>query len=500
MATVGSRPAHSLTVLPTQLAVTVVSAFAAVLLGVLTVAAPVSVLVLLAACGGIALAWFTWHFPARALVTLVAALPFYQPISARLYMMGLPLNLLADARYWKEVVVLVLAAKLVASGFAPRDAVDWLAVVLLAIVAAYVLVPSAPGGPSLLERVLAARQDGAYVIVFLAARHLRLPDWVPRRVELAILAGGAVLSLFAFWNYQDPVGWTRWVGDMGFIRYQTLALKVASVPALSIGNLAGRQFIRAGSLFLSSLSLAHFLAIPVAIGIARAAQSRARRLEVFAGGLCVVALLLTLTRSMIATVPLMVAIVVLVARSRGRLLSTVIIAAVLIAPLAVSVDFGAKLGEAFNPRSHSTAGHVSALQSDIDYLFRVPLGAGLGTAGATTQRFQSGGITPESGIFQIGIELGFAGLVVFLALIGATLRQLARFARDGSPFATAAMAGLAALTVGAIVLHPFEDLFTSWSIWILAGLAIRQALPPVQAGDAPSPVARPTPATISMSG
>jgi O-antigen ligase len=313
--------------------------------------------------------------------------------------------------------------------------------------------------------------------MFMVARNL---DWdrdrVSRRAQVVLIAAGCGQALAAFWNHFDPAGFSQWVQTSGLVEYRTLA-GAAVNNVVVYGILAGQRFVRAGGLFLEPLSLAHFMLVPTGVVIGLLAAGRRVRFLLPLALVCVAGVTFTLTRSAIVAVPVMVLTAVLVGRARERTAVGVLVAVVVLSPLLGALGLGGQLQDAVDPTAARTSGHLFALGRDITLMLSGPLGHGLATGGATGQRFNVvGSVTAESWYFQVGVELGVLGLVLFCALLYQVMAALWRGARLGSPAAIAALCVMSGLAFSSLVLHAFGDMPTSYSAWLLAGLALPAGL------------------------
>lgn len=166
--------------------------------------------------------------------------------------------------------------------------------------------------------------------------------------------------------------------------------------------------------------------------------------------------------------------------------------------LSIILLVGIFLGKDILLRSNSTKEHffrpLRALQSMID----APLGRGLGTAGPATNRLSDTCVyleagsdiswtdslpelcvfvgetqvrpahrvcdcpfLPENWYLQIGVELGFIGMLIFTALIFIVLSSIQK-----QPVLFASFLGI---SIAALFLHAWEDSAIAYSIWLLVG-------------------------------
>lgn len=164
-------------------------------------------------------------------------------------------------------------------------------------------------------------------------------------------------------------------------------------------------------------------------------------------------------------------------------------------------------------RTQSLIGHLEKPAKAVALLRAHPLGMGLGTAGPASNHFSDtcvffdlgadiswaksipnicvflGGVRKlppgkvcecplltENWYLQWGVEMGFAGLLLCILIVGLPLLSVRRI----SPFSVRAfpILALAGIAVGGLFLHAFEDSGVAYTVWILlaaAGLSVPDA-------------------------
>jgi hypothetical protein len=421
--------------------------------------------------GLVVLVRVAWRRPDIALVALVVGIPFQQLVLARAFAWGVTPRILSLSRFWKELLLALLVVKALTLAI-KFGRVDRWAIAYTLVTFAYVAIPFGPN--AIYTRAIAAREIAAFVIVFLVARHLPLPEGTAANIESAALVCGVILSGLAFWNHFAPDSWADWLQSTRLNDYQrTLVGEQALSPAVVRTEIAGRSFVRAGSL-MTFLTLPYYLAIPVGIAIARGVSGRASRWVQLAGLVCAFGILVTLTRSAIALAPFVAALGLWYGRRRGKMALALILTSVALFPLASSVNITDLVASGLDTDNGSTNSHIERLKESNERLWSEPLGSGLGTSAAVAQRFSvESGITNENWYYQIGTQTGFIGMGLYVALLLLVLAGLARRARAGSATALAALCALAWISLGGVVLHTLSDLAVAWTIWMLAGLATK---------------------------
>ncbi|MBA3757292.1 O-antigen ligase family protein [Candidatus Saccharibacteria bacterium] len=134
----------------------------------------------------------------------------------------------------------------------------------------------------------------------------------------------------------------------------------------------------------------------------------------------------------------------------------------------------------FHTSSESTSEQSSnevraqALKQGASDIVSEPLGRGPGTAGPASFRNDSLPRISENYYFQIGQELGVAGMLVFIAINLLVARQL--WEKRSQQLAKILLISLAGITVVNLVSHAWADDTLSYIWWGLAGIALTPAI------------------------
>lgn len=415
---------------------------------------------------------FAWYRPDLGVLSLVCVLPFNDIVLARFYALGIPARVTEGSRLWKELVVVTLVAWMINQRTKGGDGLDKVTAAFLAIVVLYVILPI---GPDVYVRLLGARADAMFLVLFLVARVIPDPQRLGLRIELAVLIVGAIVSLIAFWNVLSPDSFEAWIRGTGLVDYRARAPGARYKDILIYGTTNATHSVYAGSIFLSAIVFSYYLLLPIGIALSRLLTRRLRLLDAVSGGLCVIALVLTQTRSAMAAALLMVVLALVSGFRKSRLVVAIVVLAVALVPLADTLNLGGRFAAALEPTNSSTNDHIEALRSSRDRISSEPFGSGLGSAGGISQRFRvQGGITNESWYLQIGTEVGVIGMLTFIWVLLFTLWRLWPRVRAHDAFAPAPLFALAGVAAGGLVLHTLADHATAWTLWILAGLALSQ--------------------------
>lgn len=123
----------------------------------------------------------------------------------------------------------------------------------------------------------------------------------------------------------------------------------------------------------------------------------------------------------------------------------------------------------------SDQGHLSALKNGLSDLRHSPLGDGPGTAGPASVYNDHPSRIAENYYIQIGQEVGWLGLVMFI-LINLGVGYLL-FLRRGDPLALSLFASLIGITFINMLSHAWTDDTLAYVWWGLAGIAMVAAKP-----------------------
>ena len=175
------------------------------------------------------------------------------------------------------------------------------------------------------------------------------------------------------------------------------------------------------------------------------------------------------------------------AGGRYRLMVLVIAATVVAVPLSAGSVFRGRLQNSVGGTAdRDNTLHKSALLHSTEKIIKSPLGLGLGSNPTTGARYDTSTLTySENSFLQVGVELGLAEMLVFIALYLALLNRLQDEARRRGPGASLAggmwLAGWG-LFVAGFFLHVWTLFSVSMSFWGLAGAALSPPgeTPPLQ--------------------
>lgn len=427
--------------------------------------------------------------PDRALLVLIVVLPFQALLLSWLYARGVPASALKSLSAWKELVGLGVVVAGVGGFVRQRqrlDRFDLVGLAFVAFIAAYAIAPRlfAPGAPTATDvRWLAFRQGAAFVILFLAARHANLSDDFTRRAARVVMGVGSVIAAVAVYEFFFSGSWNSFVVDtVQYPKYQFFVTNTTPFNFLDIRQYAvigGNRVERVGSVLFSPLTLGFYLLLPFAIALQRTIRDGLRSA---AGAVLVLTgagLLLTQTRA--ALVGAVVVALVTLRRAAGQSerrrlqFAAVLVAVVIIAlPAAASTGLTSRVATTASGEGQNATDHVDAFWKGVRTVGSHPLGLGVGTSAGVGQRFQVQGTTITENYYeQVGVEVGIAGMVLFIALTIMLLRRLRRASLAISDVGVGAVCTAAwGLAVGAFFLHTWTDFSTAWTFWALAGAVV----------------------------
>jgi hypothetical protein len=119
----------------------------------------------------------------------------------------------------------------------------------------------------------------------------------------------------------------------------------------------------------------------------------------------------------------------------------------------------------------SNAAHLSASSTALKEIVREPLGRGPGTAGpASVYNSEEPGRIAENYFLQIGQELGWIGLGLYIAIYTLTGRRL--WLRRNEPLGRALFAAFVGLTCVAFLMHIWADETIAFLFWGLTAIAL----------------------------
>jgi len=458
---------------------------------------------LVKAIGGViavAIILFVRRHPVGGLLWLIVLVPFQLQVFPALYRVGMPAEVVRSLGQWKEIVIIgvLLAGWSKARQEHHRlDALDYVALGYVALGTLYLALPGPFVGDQLgagldfNTRLMGWRTDVLYIALFVACRHLRLDSEAVRKVTKTFLVVATVIAAVAFYEFFFAASWNNFmVNTLQLPQYKLNVLNINPLTDHYLYDIrvytkvGGHDVLRAGSVMLSYWTLGYYMVIAAAVLTDRIVRGLARPYHYGALALACGATLFTNTRSAVLALGA-VLVVTLVRRSkrtqraeRARVQFALVLGAVAI--VAIPAAFATGLVNRINGEDDysSNAGHATNFDVSYALLASHPLGRGLATAAGAGQRADvNGNQVTETQYLQIGTQLGVLGLVLWLATLVGSIVALGRVVGRAPPYAdtrlaTSLRAGLIGMFVAGIFLQVFIDFPLSWTVWLLAGVAL----------------------------
>ncbi len=417
---------------------------------------------------------------------------------------------LAWLAFWKEALlvgILAIAVTEITQTYrrerhVPRsDLLDALVVSLfgLAVLSAALL------GTPLMKLALGLRYDILAPLSFVILRKVPWSAGGCARLIRAILWVAIGVAAFGL------IGLILPLSAFGALGYATNfhSLYLPDSPLAPFSQIGETMIRRAQSSMSGPNQLGIWLAIPIAILRARATHRRSvRRSTGVAGILFIAALFATFSRTawIAVTASLLGAAAVQLSSKTIRRWFV---------PVAASIAVFSLIAILAAPKAivriSSSRGHFEKPLEAIARMTEHPWGEGLASAGPASSRFADACVVlrpeddpswakaqpelcvflgdkqvqpedrlchcpfhPENWYLQLGVELGWLGLLLWVAIIGLTLRRLLPLTLSREPVGTAAAVAQLAMAVASLFLHAWEDAAVAFTIWILTAIALQK--------------------------
>ncbi|MGN6798574.1 MAG: O-antigen ligase family protein [Gaiellaceae bacterium] len=415
----------------------------------------------------------TLRRPVWALYALVVGLALHNFVMAMLWRAGVRGGSLTLISAWKEVLLVVALALVVAKrralpiswSFVP----DLLALVFAGFVIVYAFIPQSAlaGGATHKGIAYALRHDLLIVGAYFLGRGLELTDRERSRLCRIVLATAAFVAVFGLIDvYAVSLAW--WRLSAGWFQHQLgldYGLGLSHLPQNFVYN-AGENvvFRRLTSTFLSPLATAYLLVVAMFFIPLR------RRWGMVLGALMFAGILWTHTRAAVIALAAGLLVLAIVRRRvqlAGWAVAVVVVAFVFVkgydhfapqthftaAEKVVQERNGSKTPTVSNdPTSageSSTSEHLSSLRDGTKTVLKHPWGFGLGNAGVTAMRTDVRIKAGESTYTELGVETGLLGGLVFVAWCLSLARwTLRRYAWLGAAFVSVLVLGLQTDVIG----------------------------------------------------
>ncbi len=447
---------------------------------------------------------------------LIALLPFHAfmvTVKTR-WLLGPGHAPMGEIAIWKEVVlavILVVALIEIASSFqlsSFRKKIDVIDILIGFLLAIGVFV-SINNQLSTTSFAYGFRYDFIPLIAFVILRRVAWSDVFLKRAMITLVTVGCIVAAYGIISFFLSASFFTWLG------YSDLhSLYVPGGPVAPYQQIGGTALRRIQSVMSGPNQLGLWLLVPLAAVLAKIPDpSHKIQQKVLDLGMCflvLAALLLTFSRAAWIGAAVIIGMSMwpmLQSMSRRKvtgLLSSMVcllVIAVLMFP-SVFLRFASSRGHIENP--------LRAIHTMIDH----PLGLGLGTAGPASNRtsdacvmleagadaswatahsdlcvFVAGAqvqpldrtcncpFLPENWYLQIGVEMGWIGLAMYLALVIVVIQRLWRIRYPISDIRyqiskTVLVPAFLALSIAAMFLHAWEDSAVAYTVWMLMAVVL----------------------------
>ncbi len=452
-------------------------------------------LALAGAVGG-ALILAAARYPAVALGVILTYTPFQVPLLAWAFKHGAPAVAVRQSGYIKDAMVLGIGLAAVLHQHRrgrPKvkfRLVDYAGIGYIAIATLYLLLPIAfPGsfgGQSWTIRLNAWRLDTLWVFLLLFCRRAPFSRKAMVRVAAVALLAGMAEAGSAVWEMVSQQSYSSFfVHTIALTNYEQAILHIqpglAPFGYVIHNGVDNRSFVRAGGFFTDQIELGFFSVLPFALGTQWLVGSKFRISRLIPPVAAAATALLALTRSAILACAVALALTVLLgftrrAKSRLPALAIVLVGTFAVIPLAGQSTVAARFTSIFSSSSSAddNQSHIQRTWAGFNDVVAHPAGRGLGANPGSGVRFHTtNALISENSYLQVGTELGVAGMVLFILMYLALLRELWRRARDPGPggeLPAAMFAAAGGLLVGSFFIHVWTSFPVALAFWGLSGV------------------------------
>jgi hypothetical protein len=122
---------------------------------------------------------------------------------------------------------------------------------------------------------------------------------------------------------------------------------------------------------------------------------------------------------------------------------------------------------------------ITLVQDAIDDIVATPEGSGPGSAGLVAITNPQGGVLTENYYLQIAYEVGWLGVLIFIAIVFILALQLLRLSRK-SPAAAVMFSALVAYLFYSLLIHLWSNEAIALQWWLLTGVVLGVSLSKTQ--------------------
>ncbi len=421
---------------------------------------------------------------------------------------------MGELAIWKEgvlgVMLLIAILEIAVSGkrlaVSKRQHIDVLDGLIAALLMLGVAVSFVNSQFSILHSqfIYGFRYDFIPLIAFLILRRVPWSEVFLKRVMNVILWAGGIIALYGILSFFLPASFFTWLG------YNDLhSLYLPDGPIAPFQQIGGTTIRRIQSVMSGPNQLGLWLLLPLSVILSSTKDAHRKSWFVGLTMTLLVALLLTFSRAAWIGTAVIVTLIfwpVLRSVARRKIMS-------IAACIACLLVFAVLMFPAVILRAASSRGHIENPLKAISTMVEHPLGLGLGTAGPASNRtsdtcvmLEEGSdptwavvhphlcvfvgssqvqpinrpchcpFLPENWYLQIGVEMGWIGFGLYLALVVVILlrlRALSMTARSSTFFILHSQFSIfLALSIAALFLHAWEDAAVAYTVWVLMAALI----------------------------
>ena len=415
---------------------------------------------------------FIWKKPVVVFTMLMALFPF-QSLGMRVLRveLGLSDTMALAISMWKELILLMLIIRLVLrttkqTRFRVKS-VDLLLASYTAFVFVYVFVAN-----SLIAGLYGFRGTVEPFAFYFIARRLSIRSKRLAKIINCLLIVAVLVSVFGF--------------VQAYVLGYSFLLKYAIDPItnrLANSNFAymGGQFIiRASSTFSSPNQFGMYIAILILVGFGILSEHSVTGLKVTSVALVlIVGLLTTFSRSSwLAFGTGFLLMFGLRRKIKKQIVVVVFVLALLALPVVMRLNIFERVAETVSLADPSAAGRLPSIMSGIEFVQQNPLGVGLGTSGPRSVRFDKVlDQHAENFYVLMAMEIGVAGLLLYLVLIGMTVLQLYwTYRRVREPLHRGVILGtllaLVGSSTGVVFIPSLQAIEVASLLWFFIGISV----------------------------
>ena len=460
--------------------------------------------------------WLTWRRPFVGLGVLVAGMGFHNFLIMVLVRLETFSFLIRAVQGWKEAILalLFLAAGLRlyreyrAGALGRPIPLDWVAAAFLLVMLVYLVLPAGVlhGHAGLQQRFAAFRLVALFPLLYALGRTFKEPAETEHATVAWLVVGAAAVvgafGLIELW-FVPTRTWLDW-GVNQFSAWLGFTYSGPRGLPENFFQTAGPELYlrRMVSTYLSPLGIAYtgLLAFPIGVVLldSRHKRSRGQTLAIIAMTLLLAGILFSVTRLALFALIGEAILLALIIRRPWLYVSAPVLIAVVLAFTIIYPRLGPAVDVNLNPISLRNAVFISAgdpsllehlktVAADMKVAIRHPLGEGLGSSGASANRFGSTSTASpdyapgESAILTVFVDTGIVGGALYLALylLGLYFSALGLLAaRRGSlvwALPMAAVVGGLALIPVTLTNDVWGDLSVTFLFWWAVGYSVSLA-------------------------